>query len=160
MKTIKLALFFIPTVLSVIAYTVQAQSAVFSAPVLLDTIHPIDDPAAPALLALAAMYTPMENAVDWAALVCRGMTAGGCTYFRKEMSALLWESQSSNIGSTSELITTVGIMDDDTQVWRTEVTIFTVDGNINSTVFALVRRDPRGRWQLDRILSGPGLPLP
>src|SRR5690606_9751236 len=122
MKTIKLALFFIPTFISAIAYTVQAQSPVSSAPLLLDTIHPIDAPTAPALMALAAMHTPMDNEVDWAALVCRGMTAGGCDYFRKELSSSLWENQSGNMGSTSDLITIVEVIDENTQVWKAEVT--------------------------------------
>lgn len=160
MNTPKLALLLIVTVMSAIAYSVQAQSPASSDSVLPDTIHPIDDPAAPALLALSAMYAPMENEVDWTTLVCRGMTAGGCAYFRKEMSASLWGSQSSNIGSTADLITTVQNINEDTQVWKADITIFTRGKDTTSPVFVLVRRDPSGRWQLDRILSGPGLPQP
>ena len=48
---------------------------------------------------------------------------------------------------------------EDTQLWKAQVTVFTPGNETTSDVFALVRRYNDGNWYLDRILSGPGIPL-
>jgi hypothetical protein len=70
MKLKRLALFLIAAVLPVIAYTVKAQSNTVYDPAPLDTIYPIKDDSARALVSLAAMYAPMESESGWARLVC------------------------------------------------------------------------------------------
>src|SRR5690349_9711496 len=92
MKFKKLALLLILAALPVIAYTVKAQSNSNEA-VLLDTIYPIMDDSARALVALAAMYTPSEDEAGWSRMVCRGMTNDGCAYFKENQADALWQSQ-------------------------------------------------------------------
>jgi hypothetical protein len=159
MKFKKFALFLVAAVLPIIAYTVKAQSNTVYDPAPLDTIYPIQDNSAPALVALAAMYAPMENEGGWIKMVCTGMTEGGCAYFKDNQASDTWESQSSNIGSSSGFIANVKTINEDAQVWKAQVTVFTPGRDTTSDVFALVRRDNDGRWFLDRILSGPGISL-
>ena len=146
-------------VIPVVAYTAKAQSNTIYDPAPLDTIYPIQDDSAPALIALAAMYAPMENEAGWTKMVCIGMTEGGCAYFKDNQASALWESQSSNIGSSSGFIADVKTINEDTQVWKAQVTVFTPGKETTSDVFALVRRGTDGRWYLDRILSEPGIAL-
>ena len=156
----KLALLLVLASLPVIAYTVKAQSNTSSDAVLLDTIYPIKDDSARALVALAAMYTPGENEAGWGKMVCTGMTEGGCAYFRENQASDLWQSQSSNIGSSSGFIANIQTLTEDTQLWKAQVTIFTPGKETTSDVFAIVQRGDDGRWFLDRVLSGPGILLP
>ena len=156
----KLALLLIVAVLPVIAYTVKAQSDTSQDAVLLDTIYPIKDDSARALVALAAMYTPSENEAGWSKMVCTGMTEGGCAYFKENQAPDLWKSQSSNIGSSSGFIANVQTLAEDTQLWKAQVTVFTPGKETTSDVFAVVERARDGRWFLDRVLSGPGIPMP
>ena len=65
----------------------------------------------------------------------------------------------SNIGSSSGFIANVKTIDEDTQLWKAQVTVFTPGNEATSDVFALVRRADDGRWFLDRILSGPGVSI-
>ena len=150
-----LALLIIP----VLAYTASAQSNTVYDPAPLNTIHPIQDDSAPALIALAAMYAPMENEASWTRMVCIGMTEGGCAYFKDNQASDAWQSQSSNIGSSSGFIANVKTINEDAQVWKAQVTVFTPGREKTSDAFALVRRGADGRWYLDRILSGPGIAL-
>jgi hypothetical protein len=160
MKLKKLALVLIAAVLPVIAYTVKAQTNSNPDAVLLDTIYPIKDDSARALVALAAMYAPGENEGGWSKMVCTGMTEGGCAYFKENQASDLWESQASNIGSSSGFIANIQTLTEDTQLWKAQVTTFTRGDETTSDIFAIVRRGSDGRWLLDRVLSGPGLSLP
>lgn len=148
------------SVIPVLAYTAKAQGNTVYDPAPLDTIYPIQDDSAPALIALAAMYAPMENEAGWTRMVCNGMTDGGCAYFKENQASSLWESQSSVIGSSSGFIANIQTINEDTQLWKAQVTVFTPGNETTSDVFALVGRDNDGRWHLDRILSGPGISLP
>ena len=114
-----------------------------------------------ALMALAAMYAPMENEADWAQMVCIGMTEGGCAYFKENQASELWQSQSGNIGSSSGgLLTDVKAIDENSQVWKAKLTVFTPGTETTYDVYMLVRRETDGGWYLDRMLSGPGISLP
>ncbi len=159
MKFKKLALFLASAVLPVIAYTVQAKSYTSYDPVPLSTIYPIKDDSARALIALAATYAPTEDEAGWMRLVYAGMTEGSCAYFKENQAFDLKKSQSSNIGSSSGFIANVKTINEDTQLWKAQVTVFTPGNETTSDVFALVRRYNDGNWYLDRILSGPGIPL-
>jgi hypothetical protein len=160
MKFKKLALFLVVAALPIIAYTAKAKSSTLYDPVVLDTIYPIKDDSARALVALAAMYVPMGSEAGWTKMVCTGMTEGGCAYFKENQAADLWQSQLSNIGSSSGFIANVQSMAEDTQLWKAQVTIFTPGQEATSDVFAVVKRGSDGRWFLDRVLSGPGIALP
>ena len=155
----KFVLLLVITSIPIIAYTAKAQRNTVYDPAPLDTIYPIQDDSARALVSLAAMYAPMENEVGWIKMVCIGMTEGGCAYFKNNQASDLWQSQSSNIGSSSGFIANVKTINEDAQVWKAQVTVFTPGKETNSDVFALVRRDNDGRWYIDRILSGPGISL-
>ena len=144
----------------VIAYTAKAQSNTVYDPTPLAIIYPIQDDSAPALMALAAMYAPMVSEAGWIKMVCTGMTEGGCAYFKDNQASDIWQSQSSNIGSSSGFIANVKTINEDAQVWKAQVTVFTPGKETTSDVYTLVRRDTDGRWYLDRILSGPGISLP
>lgn len=160
MKFKKLALLLMAVVIPVVAYTVKAQADPSGDAVLLDTIYPIKDDSARALMALAAMYAPTENEAGWTKMICTGMTEGGCAYFQENQAANLRQSQSSNIGSSSGFIANVQTIAKDTQLWKAQVTVFTPGKKATSDVFALVKRGADGRWFLDRLLSGPGISLP
>lgn len=147
-------------VIPFLAYAAQAQTNTGYDPAPLDTIYPIQDDSAPALMALAAMYAPMENEDGWTRMVCIGMTEGGCAYFKKNQASALWESQSGNIGSSSGgFVADVQTINADTELWKAELTVFTPSEERSSDVHILVRRGIDGRWYLDRVLSGPGIPL-
>jgi len=157
----KSLLLLVVTVIPIIGYTVRAQSSTVYDPAPLATIYPIQDDSAKALIALAAMYAPMENEEDWVKMVCIGMTEGGCAYFRENQASGLWQSQSGNIGSSSGgLLADVITIDEDTQFWKAQLTVFTPGKETTSDVYLLVRHNMDGRWYLDRILSGPGISLP
>ena len=156
----KFALLLIIAVLPVVAYTVKAKSDTRNDAVLLDTIYPIKDDSARALVALAAIYAPGENEAGWSKMVCTGMTEGGCAYFKENQASDLWQSQSSNIGSSSGFIANVQTVTEDTQLWKAQVTVFTPGKQTTSDVFAVVKRASDGRWFLDRVLSGPGITVP
>ena len=155
----RLLLFLAVLVVPVLAYTVKAQGNTVYDPAPLDTIYPIQDDSAPVLIALAAMYAPMDNEAGWTKMVCIGMTEGGCAYFKDNQASDTWQTQSSNIGSSSGFIANVKTINEDAQVWKAQVTVFTPGKEKTSDVFALVRRGTDGRWYLDRILSGPGISL-
>ena len=105
------------------------------------------------------MYAPTENEAGWTKMVCSGMTEGGCAYFKDNQASDTWQSHSSNIGSSSGFIANVNTINQDAQLWKAQVTVFTPGKETTSDVFALVRRGTDGRWYLDRILSGPGFSL-
>jgi len=156
----KSILLLVVAIMPVIAYTAKAQNNTVYDPAPMDIIYPIQDNSAPALMALAAMYAPMVSEAGWIRMVCTGMTEGGCAYFKDNLASDTWQSQSSNIGSSSGFIANVKTINEDAQVWKAQVTVFTPGKETTSDVFALVRRDNDGRWYLDRILSGPGISLP
>jgi len=159
MKFKKFALFLVAALVPVIAYSVKAQNNTVYDPIPLGTIYPIQDDSARALTALAAMYAPMENEAGWIRWVCTGMTEGGCAYFKENQASDMWQSQSSNIGSSSGFIANVKTITADTQLWKAQVTVFTPGNETTSDVFTLVRRADDGRWFLDRMLSGPGISI-
>jgi hypothetical protein len=147
--------------LPVIGYTVKVHGNTIYDPVPLNTIYPIQDNSAMALMALAAMYAPMENEADWAQMVCIGMTEGGCAYFKENQASALWQSQSGNIGSSSGgLLTEVTAIDENSQVWKAKLTTFTPGKETAYDVYMLVRRETDGGWYLDRMLNGPGISIP
>jgi len=157
----KSLLLLVVAVIPVIVYTAKAQSNTVYDPAPLDTIYPIQDDSAPALMALAAMYAPMENEAGWIKMVCAGMTEGGCAYLRDNQALGLWQSQSGNIGSSSGgFVADVKTIDEHAQVWKAQLTVFTPGKEATSDMYTLVRRDTDGRWYLDRILSGPDISLP
>ena len=151
-------LLFFAAVLPAIAYMVRTQNSdTIYNPTPLSTIYPIKDDSARALIALAAMYSPTENEEGWIRLICAGMTEGGCAYFKENQASEMRQSQLSNIGSSSGFIANVKTIDEDTQLWKAQVTVFTPGKEMTSDVFALVKRDIDGSWRLDRIVSGPGI---
>lgn len=154
-------LLLVVAIIPIIGYRMNAQSNIVYDPVPLETIYPIQDDSAPALMALAAMYAPMYDKEGWIKMVCTGMTEGGCAYFRDNQASGLWQSQSGNIGSSSGgLLADVITIDEDTQFWKAQLAVFTPGKETTSDVYILVRRETDGRWYLDRILSGPGISLP
>lgn len=155
----KSILLLVVALIPVIAYTAKAQTNTVYDPAPLDTIYPIQDDSAPALITLAAMYAPMGNEAAWIKIVCTGMTEGGCAYFKDNQASDTWQSQSSNIGSSSGFIANVKTINEDARAWKAQVKVFTLGKETTSDVFALVRRDTDGRWYLDRVLSGPGISL-
>ena len=159
MKFKTLILLLVATVLPVIAFRVKAQNTTVYNPTPLSTIYPIKDDSAPALIALASMYAPTEDEAGWIRLICTGMTEGGCAYFKENQVLDMRQSQSSNIGSSSGFIANMKTINEDTQLWKAQVTVFTPGKETTSDVFALVKRGNDGSWRLDRVLSGPGIPL-
>ena len=156
----KSILLLVVAVMPIITYTAKAQNNTVYDPAPLNIIYPIHDDSAPALMALAAMYAPMVSEAGWIKMLCTGMTEGGCAYFKDNQASDIWQSQSDNIGSSSGFMANVKtINNEDAQVWKAQVTVFTPGEEITSDVFVLVRRDTDGRWYLDRILSGPGISL-
>ena len=157
----KSLLLLVLVVVPVIGYTVKAHSNTIYDPVPLTAIYPIQDNSAMALMALAAMYAPMENEADWIEMVCIGMTDGGCAYFKENQASELWQSQSGNIGSSSGgVLDDVKTVDENTQFWKARLTVFTPGTETTSDVYMLVRRETDGRWYLDRLLSSPGISIP
>ena len=65
----KSLLLLVLAVVPVIGYTVNAQDNTVYDPTPLSTVYPIQDNSARALIALAAMYAPMENEAAWAQMV-------------------------------------------------------------------------------------------
>lgn len=160
MKPTKLLFILLIALLPIIGYTIKPQGSTIYNPTPMDVIYPIQDDSAPALMALAAIHTPMETLEGWSKMVCTGMTEGGCHYFKTYQATDTWETHASNIGSSSGYIETVKTIDEQTELWKASVTIFAPEDEATSDVFALVRRGEDGKWRLDRIISGPGVPLP
>jgi hypothetical protein len=159
MKFIKLTLLLVIAALPVFGYMTKVQNTTIYNPTPLSTIYPIKNDSAKALIALAAMYTPTEDEVGWTRLICTGMTEGGCAYFKENQALEMRQSQSSNIGSSSGFIANVQTISEDTQLWKAQVTVFTPGKETTSDVFALVKRGNDSSWYVDRILSGPGIPI-
>lgn len=157
MKFRWISLFLVFSILPVILYTVKMQNVPISEPTTLDVIYPIKDPSAPALIALAGIYAPTENEAGWLKSVCVGMTQGGCSYFTENQASKIRDTQSSNIGSSSGFVSNVSEINEDTQLWKTQITVFTPGKEATSDVYALVRRGTDGNWRLDRIIVGPGI---
>jgi hypothetical protein len=156
----KVVISLLAVTLSVIAYAVRAQTMANPDAVLLDAIYPVQDDSARALTTLAALYAPAPDKAGWSHAVCAGMTAGGCAYFKENQADDLWQSQSSNIGSSSGFIANVQTITEGTQLWKAHVTVFTPGKESKSDVFALVVRGKDGVWSVDRVLSGPCISLP
>jgi hypothetical protein len=146
------------------SFQVQAyQGMTIVDPRPLDTIYPIQDKNAPALVALAAIYTPVDSQESWSRTVCAGMTEGGCDYFRTNQAAAVWNEQSGNAASTTRLMTTAAVIDDTHQLWKAQTTVFTqapTDKHAKESIFdvyVLVQRAADQKWYLDRVLVGPGI---
>ena len=113
----------------------------------------VRDERAPAMLSIAAMYSPQENKDHWLKFVCTGMTEGGCNFFKDNHAAVLWANTGSSAGG---FISDETIINDTAQVWKAQVTIFPPSGEkITSAVFVLVERGANGNWYLNRVLYGP-----
>jgi hypothetical protein len=152
----KLVLLLFLVVTPVAAYVVKAQGSTVYDPAWSDTIYPIQDDAAPALMALAAMHSPMWNEAAWSRMICTGMTEGGCAYFTEFQALDTWQSQSGNIGSSSNFIVNVKSINENVQVWKAQVTAFAPEKKTISGRYLLVRRGADGRWYLDRMLNRSG----
>jgi hypothetical protein len=137
-KKFLLLLFLVVT--PVAAYVAKAQGRTVYDPAWSDTIYPIQDDAAPAVMALAAMHSPMGNEAAWSRMICTGMTEGGCAYFREFQASDIWQSQSGNIDSSSSFIANVKNIDENTQVWKAQVTAFAPGKKTISDRYLLVRR--------------------
>jgi len=114
----------------------------------------------PATLSVAAMYAPNENdGVDyWRDLVCSGMTAGGCEYFKSKQASEMWESQIGHAADFVNSVTKVETVNDSSEVWKAHLTIFiTSKEKIEQDIFVLVERGADDRWYLNRVLHGPGI---
>jgi len=117
----------------------------------------IKDEHAPALLSIAALYAPMDNKGQWIKMVCLGMTAGGCDYFKSNQADAIWQSQAGHDGSSvGGNISDVTVINDTAQVWKAQVTIFSNSEEITSDIFVLVEHDADD-WYLNRVLYGPGI---
>jgi hypothetical protein len=119
----------------------------------------VQDPHAPAMTSLAALYAPAESKDHWVKLVCAGMSAGGCDYFKSNQADNMWESQADHDASSGGFIESVKDINDNAQVWYAEVTVFASESEVTSDVYIMVERGADGRWYLDRVLSGPGIAL-
>jgi len=123
----------------------------------LEDFSMVQDEHAPALVSIAALYAPVNNKGQWIKMVCVGMTAGGCDYFKSNQADAIWESQVGHDGSSvGGNISDVTVINDTAQVWKAQVTIFSNSEEITSDIFVLVERDADG-WYLNRVLYGPGI---
>jgi hypothetical protein len=117
----------------------------------------VQDEHAPAMVSLAALYAPAEDKGGWVRLVCAGMSAGGCDYFKSNQADSMWESQTDHDASSGGFIESVKDINDTAQVWHAEVTVFAEGNQVTSDVFVLVERGVDDRWYLNRVLHGPGI---
>ena len=114
----------------------------------------------PATLSVAAMYAPNDNyGVDyWHDLVCSGMTAGGCEYFKSNQASEMWASQIGHAADFVNSVTRVETINDASEVWQAHLTIFTSSKEkVEQDIFVLVERGADDRWYLNRVLHGPGI---
>lgn len=118
----------------------------------------IQDPNAPAMISLAALYAPPENHDHWIRMACAGMTSGGCDYFKSHQADRMWESQTEHNASSGGYIESVKDINDTAQVWHARITVFTQGEETTSDVFVLVERSADSRWYLNRVLHGAGVP--
>jgi hypothetical protein len=117
----------------------------------------VQDEHAPAMVSLSALYAPAEDREHWVKMVCTGMSAGGCDYFKSNQADSLWESQAEHDASSGGFIESVKDINDTSQVWHARVTVFAQGNEVTSDVYVLVERGADGRWYLDRVLNGPGI---
>jgi hypothetical protein len=118
----------------------------------------IQDPNAPAMISLAALYAPAESHDHWIKMVCTGMTSGGCDYFKSNHADSMWTSQADHDASSGGYIESVSDINDTAQVWHARLTVFTQGDETTSDVYILVERGADSRWYLNRVLNGPGIP--
>jgi len=117
----------------------------------------VQDESAPAMISISALYAPADNKDHWIKTVCTGMSAGGCDYFKSNQADSLWESQADHDASSGGFIESVANINETSQVWHVEVTVFARDSEVTSDVYVLVERGADGRWYLDRVLNGLGI---
>lgn len=117
----------------------------------------VQDESAPAMISISALYAPAYEKDDWIRMVCTGMTAGGCDYFKSHQADSLWESQAGHDASSGGFIESVADINETSQVWHVVVTVFARDSEVTSDVYVLVERGAGNRWHLNRVLSGPGI---
>ena len=127
------------------------------APAPLSAPVPAPEESAPAMISLSALYAPADNKEHWIRMVCTGMTAGGCDYFRSRQADSLWDSQAGHDASSGGFIESVADINETSQVWRAGMTVFTRGSQVTSDVYVLVERGADNRWHLDRVLYGPGI---
>ena len=118
----------------------------------------IEDPRAPAMISLAALYAPTDTQDHWIKAVCAGMTSGGCDYFKTKQANSMWASQANHDGSSGGYVETVQDITATSQVWHAQLTVFTQEEDAASDVYVLVERGTDSRWYLNRVLYGPGIP--
>lgn len=117
----------------------------------------VQDEHAPAMVSLAALYAPAQDKEGWVRLVCAGMSAAGCDYFKSNQADSMWESQADHDASSGGFIESAKVINDNAQVWHAEVTVFAEGHEVTSDVFVLVERGADNRWYLNRVLYGPGI---
>ncbi len=117
----------------------------------------VRDEHAPAMVSLAALYAPAEDKDGWIRLVCAGMSARGCDYFKSNQADGMWESQADHDASSGGFIESVKDINDTAQVWHAVVTVFAEGNEVTSDVYLLVERGADNRWYLNRMLYGPGI---
>ena len=115
------------------------------------------DEDGPAMISLAALYAPAEDKGNWIKMVCTGMSAGGCDYFKSNQADSLWESQAGHDASSGGFIESVKDLNETAQLWHAEVTVFAKGSEVKSDVYVLVERGADDRWYLNRALYGPGI---
>jgi len=126
-----------------------------------------EESVSPVMISVMSMYVPApaEPLEGWLKSICVGMTPGGCEYFKDSQAQSLLDEGKDNVGSTTNSVSEISKIDEDTRVWKIRVTIFTKDvGDEHSketisSVFVLVRRGEDGKWYLDRVLNGRGISL-
>lgn len=101
----------------------------------------------PAILSLAALYSPSGEKAEWEEQVCRGMTEKGCQIFTALYADPVWKSEQGKAASVS-FIEIAETLDDKSQVWKTEVTL---DGE-STLVYLHVTENEAGQWFLNRVL--------
>jgi len=127
-------------------------------PAPLENPNMVQDPRAPAMISLTALYAPAESQDHWIRMVCAGMTTGGCDYFKTNQANSMWESQANHDASFGGFVESVQDISDTTQVWHAQLTIFMGENETVSDVYVLVEKGADFRWYLNRVLYGPGIP--
>jgi hypothetical protein len=150
-----IALFFVLSVFTVFELSDKGVETIDPQPIIPPVM--IRHESAPAMTSIAAMYAPAENKKHWIKLVCSGMTEGGCNYFKSNLADEMWESQSGHDASGGNLENDVTAIDETTQVWKANLSIFKNHKETVSDVYLLVRHSSDGFWYLDRVLYGPGV---
>lgn len=118
------------------------------------------------LEAVSLIYAPMpDNRSGWLDAVCENMTEGGCGYFSDNLESMLWQSgQDIALNSVVPVpFGAVATLEDGSQVWKEEVSIYKTCGDalkncpaLESDIYLhVVYDEAQDEWLLNRILYGP-----